>query len=137
MNALRLRCLPGFALALALLPAAPVLAADPDANRHTVHFARGTSASTVSGSLKGYDTVNYLLGARAGQTMHVTLSDSNDAYFNVIAPGEEYAMAGAIELQSWTGPLPASGEYRIEVFQPRAQARRGETASYTIRFAIE
>jgi hypothetical protein len=103
---------------------------------HSVHFARGTSASTISGSLHGYDTVNYTLGASAGQTMTVSISGTPDVYFNVIAPGEQYAMEGVNNLQAWTGRLPATGTYRVELFQPRAQARRGNTPHYTVHFQI-
>ncbi len=121
-------------LALATMPAA---ARADDATTHAVHFAKGSNASTVQGSLKGYATVNYTLGARAGQTMEISLSGSDDAYFNLIPPEQDYAMEGAIELKQWSGKLPANGMYRIEVFQPRAQARRGQAINYTIRFRID
>ncbi len=121
-------------LALATMPAA---AQADDATTHAVHFATGSNASSLDGSLKGYATVNYTLAARAGQAMEVSLSGSNDAYFNLIPPEQDYAMEGAIELKQWSGKLPADGVYRIEVFQPRAQARRGQAIRYTIRFRID
>ncbi len=117
------------------LATAPVVAAD-QTSTHSVHFARGTSASTISGSLHGYDTVNYTLGANAGQTMAVSVSGSPDVYFNIIAPGEQFAMEDARETQAWNGRLPKSGTYRVELFQPRAQARRGNTPHYTVHFQI-
>ncbi|KAB8174829.1 g-type lysozyme inhibitor [Lysobacter maris] len=129
------RFLRWLALGLALAGAAAI--AEDRKTVQAVHFAKGASASSVSGRVHGYDTASYTLGAKAGQTMQVRLTGSANAYFNVIAPGQDFAMEEAIERTEWSGELPADGSYRIEVFQPRAQARRGETAEYTIHFWID
>jgi len=103
-----------------------------------VSFKPGTSSATVTGSLKGDATVDYVLGARAGQTMRVSLKTSNGAnYFNVLPPGSEAAIAiGANLGNQWTGALPANGDYRIRVFLMRSAARRNETAKYTLSVGI-
>jgi len=103
-----------------------------------VNFKPGTSSAVLSGAIKGDETVDYLLRARAGQTMQVALKTSNGAsYFNVLPPGSEAAIAiGANLGNQWTGTLPKDGDYRIRVFLMRSAARRNETAKYTLSVSV-
>lgn len=128
-------------LLTALLALAPTLAGAADKVTTTpVQFAKGTSSATLRGTVAGYDTVRYTVGARAGQTMTVTLAGSANANFNVYAPGvvagQGEALGGTDETRRWTGTLPASGTYVVQVYQMRAQARRGEKAPHTLTVAI-
>ncbi|HAI48346.1 MAG TPA: g-type lysozyme inhibitor [Stenotrophomonas sp.] len=123
-----------FALSPALAGAADKVTTTP------VQFAKGASSATLHGTLAGYDTVRYTVAARAGQTMTVTLGGSANASFNVFAPGvvpgEGQALGSSDEKRRWTGALPASGTYVVQVYQMRAQARRGEKAPHTLTVAI-
>jgi hypothetical protein len=102
-------------------------------------FATGASSATVKGSLKGDQTVDYRLRAKAGQTMRVTLKTSHGAnHFNVLPPGSNDVaiFVGSSGGHEWTGPLPADGEYTIRVYLMRSAARRHETATYTLTVGI-
>ena len=102
-----------------------------------VQFSRGAASATLTGSLTGEETVDYLLGANAGQTMTVTLKGGTSVSFNVLPPGSEAAIAiGETVGPRWSGSLPASGDYRVRVFLGRAAARRKEKASYTLTIGI-
>lgn len=103
-----------------------------------VQFKKGTSGATIKGRIQGYEAVDYLLSAKAGQTMSVTLKSNNGAnYFNVLPPGSEAAIAmGATLGNTWTGTLPADGNYRIRIYLMRSAARRNETANYTLSVGI-
>ena len=103
-----------------------------------VSFHAGASSATIKGSIKGYETIDYVLGAKAGQTMSVTLKTNNGAnYFNVLAPGSDAAIAIGTNLgNAWTGTLPVDGDYRIRVFLMRSAARRNEVAAYTLAVGI-
>jgi hypothetical protein len=103
-----------------------------------VHFAKGKSSATVKGTIKGDESVNYKLGAAAGQTMTVTLKPSNKStYFNVVAPGADSAMfIGSTEGNRFSGTLPKAGDYTVQVYLMRNAARRNETSSYTVDFRI-
>jgi hypothetical protein len=104
-----------------------------------LHFAKGTSSATVTGSLKGDQTVDYILGAKVGQTMSVQLDTSNSSnYFNVLPPGSNDVaiFVGSTSGNEWTGPLPASGDYTVRVYLMRSAARRGESANYTLTVGI-
>lgn len=132
---------PVLACLLAALVATPVVAlpAPPDATRTVpVRFARGASAATVKGTVRGYDTVDYVLGARQGQRLTVAMRTSNaSSYFTVLPPGQEVeAPEGGSTVTDYSGVLTASGDWRVRVFLMRNAARRAERANYTLSFAI-
>jgi hypothetical protein len=104
-----------------------------------VQFAKGKSSATIKGSIKGDQTIDYTLRAKAGQTMNVKLATSEGAnYFNVLPPGsnDEALFVGSSGGKEWTGALPADGEYKLRVYLMRSAARRGETANYTLTVGI-
>jgi len=119
---------------------APALA--DQVHRHTVHFEQGRSSSDVKGKIAGYDTAEYSLGARAGQTMTVKLKTQNTAcYFNVFAPGVKPGAGTALFIGStagkeFSGALPSNGNYTVQVYMMRSAARRNETCQYDLNFAI-
>ena len=119
------------------LASTPAWAAD-GIRETAVQFAKGKSAVTLKDRIKGDESVDYRLGAAAGQTMTVTLKPSNrSTYFNVTAPGEDSAIfIGSSEGNKFSGRLPKSGDYVVRVYLMRNAARRNETSSYSIEFKI-
>ena len=122
-------------LAVALLLAAPASAKD---TAKTVHFAKGETSATLTGSVAGYDTLNYKLGAAGGQTLTVSFAPKNTScYFNIVAPGADSALfMGEVSGNDYSGTLPSSGTYTVQVYLMRNAARRGETCKHTIAFSI-
>ena len=104
----------------------------------TVQFAKGKSSATVKDKIKGRESVDYKLGASAGQTMTVTLKPSNrSTYFNVMAPGDDSAIfIGSTSGNTFSGSLPKTGNYVVRVYLMSNAARRNETSSYSIDFKI-
>jgi|RhiMetdeSRZDD1v2_1073273.scaffolds.fasta_scaffold119516_3 hypothetical protein len=104
-----------------------------------VQFMRGSSSATVKGTLKGRETRDYVLGAKAGQTMSVKMMTKNTfLYFNVLPPQSEEALF-VDEIQgenSWSGKLPTDGAYTIRVYLVRAEARRGGKADFECTVSI-
>jgi len=102
-----------------------------------VHFARGANSTKLGGSVSGYKYVDYVVGARGGQTMSVKLeSASSYASFVVFDPTMEN-VEGATEQVDWTGDLPSNGKYTIRVLLPRSAARRGVSARYSLKISID
>jgi hypothetical protein len=126
-------------IATALIFAAPVSAQIAPARTEVIQFEAGTSAKTIKGTVKGYEVVDYVVSARAGQTMTVTLkSDKASNYFNVTSKGDDSAIYnGSLDGNSYTGVLPKDGDYIIRVYMMRNDARRNKTASYTLTTAIQ
>jgi hypothetical protein len=122
------------------LAVAGLMVAQPGAAQQTVPvtFAKGKSAATMTGTIKGDQDRTYTVDARAGQTMTVTLKATKGSVeMNVYAPGQEAAISlGSTDPYRFSGVLPTTGRYRVQVYQMRASARRGETASYNLTIAI-
>lgn len=119
---------------------AAVIAQEPPTSSEKVQFARGATSATRKGSVKGYDTRDYVLSASEGQTLSVKLASSNGSLiFSVWPQDTKEALQGdtpASEVTEWTGKLPKTGEYAIRVGLMRNDARRGRTAPYTLSISI-
>jgi len=124
-------------LAFSLLLA--TLATSQDIRTKEVKFKAGQGSITLKGNVKGDQTVDYLLRAKAGQWMTVALKSRHTACcFNVTAPGQDTALfIGSTSGPLYEGLLPADGDYTVRLYLMRSAARRGEKASYTITFAID
>lgn len=106
---------------------------------HVVQFSKGKSSAMIKGTIKGDQTIDYTLRARAGQTMSVKLATKNSAnYFNVLPPGshDEALFVGSSSGNEWKGVLPFDGEYKVRVYLMRSAARRNEVAGYTLSVGV-
>jgi hypothetical protein len=124
-------------LLCAALSATPLWAQEIRTER--VQFESGASSAVVQGSITGRETVDYVLGAKKGQYMNVSMATDNTAnFFNILAPGEdEVAMFnGSLAQNQYEGTLPASGDYKVRVYLERSAARRGEAARYRLEIII-
>lgn len=132
------RALAALVLTLAVL----VTGAADKVTRTPVTFPDGATDTTLTGTITGYDSVEYMVPAGVGQEMAVTLSSSNAGlYFNVFAPGAVPGEATALFNGARSGPsfkavLDAEGEYMVQVFLVRAAARRAERADYSVTVAL-
>lgn len=123
----------------AVLLASAAAAAD-EIRTERVHFKEGATSATVEGSIKGYESVDYVLGARKGQSMNVSMAtDNRSNYFNILAPGknDEAMFIGSTSGDQFEGALPASGDYKIRVYLMRNAARRDEVANYRLEMIID
>lgn len=109
-----------------------------DIRRVPVHFKKGASQATIQGRIKGRQTIDYLLRARADQTITVDLKTSNPgAYFNVLPPSSQEAIfTGQVAGPHFEGKLPKDGDYSIRVYLIPAAARRNESAKYTLTVKV-
>lgn len=126
------------AVALLLFVPGPAQAQE-EIRSERVQFARGASSAAVEASIQGYEIVDYVLGASAGQYMNVSMATDNGAnYFNILAPGEtEVAFFnGSTSENQYEGTLPATGDYKVRVYMMRSAARRNEVANYRLEMII-
>ena len=131
----------GMALAAVLMPGSATVAAAQEVRAERVErvrFTRGASSATVRGRIQGYRMVDYLVSARAGQRMTVRLqTPGRFTYFVVRGPGSGENLYDATSAERTANlTLPATGDYRIRVFQMRNAARRGEASNYTLTVRI-
>jgi hypothetical protein len=125
-------------LAIALMSGAylaPATLQAQDASKPVaIQFAKGASSKVIKGSIRGDQGRLYTINIKAGQTLKVKLVTSNSSsYFNITAPGAQEALfIGSTEGNSYSGVVPSSGNYTIDVYLMRNAARRNETANYTL-----
>jgi hypothetical protein len=130
------------ALAAASVFAVPTVSTADTVRKVAVRFPAGASGVTLAGRIAGRDSIVYMLSARAGQVLRVTLETrSTSLHFNVYVPGkgpgDEALYISDQGGNSYSGPLPADGSYSVSVFLNRAAARRGEAADFQMRFDID
>jgi hypothetical protein len=121
-----------------LLLGTTITSAEGAIQKKMIQFRKGTSNATITGKIKGYQTVDYQLRASAGQSLVAVFKPSNlSAYFNVLPPGSDVALfVGSTSGNRFEEVLPADGLYTIRVYLMRSAARRNETASYTLDVGI-
>ena len=100
---------------------------DGDYATRRVHFAKGTSATTLKGSTKGQEM--YLIGARTGQTMSLKIT-GDKLQVDLQAPDGAEITQPKVN-QDWSAKLPANGDYRLTISPTKG------TASFTIEVSIK
>ena len=103
-----------------------------------IRFQAGNDNASVESMVRGSAYKDYVLGARGGQRMSVSLSTDGTAYFNILPPGSD---AEAIYNSSMTGNdgnvvLPSSGDYRIRVYLMGADKSENRRVGYTLSVGI-
>ena len=96
--------------------------------------ASAPGTKTLRGKIRGYDTAEYKVKLRQGQTIAVGLkTNSRSNYFNITAPGAQQALfTGSIDGPEYRGTVEHDGEYTVNVYLMRNAARRNESATYTL-----
>jgi len=104
-----------------------------------VQFQPGSTSATVEDTIVGYEGVDYVLNAQAGQYANISIATDNGAnYFNILPPGsnDEAIFVGSTSGNQYEGTLPASGDYKIRVYLMRSAARRDEAANYRLEMIV-
>jgi hypothetical protein len=134
MNRASLLCL---ALVAGALPLAPSATAQPEVRQVQVQFPKGRSATTIQGSIRGSEVVDYRLRAAAGQEMKIGRK-SGSVYFNVLPPGsnDEALFVGSRDGDRFAGTLSVGGDYRIRVYQMGNARSTGQRTNFAIEASI-
>lgn len=118
-----------FAAMLLVITSIETLAARDRTRR--IRFESGRTTKVIKDAVVRGDRDRYILHARAGQTLivHIT-SVENNAVFDIYRPGGKRTLENAQESADWTGSLPRTGDYIIEVGGTRGNA------TYTLEVTI-
>lgn len=133
-----MKCFIGRLFAVLLL-VAPFQKSEAAANPTvTVHLSDTNTSALLSGSIRGYETKDYIVHTAPGQQLAADLkSTSTSAFFNVLPPASDVALfIGSIGGSSWSGTIHDEGAYTIRVYLMRNAAKRDETADYTLRVKL-
>jgi hypothetical protein len=131
----------GSTIALTILAALTVPAPALAQLQQRVELPRGSNGTTISGTVRGRQYVDYLVNVRAGERLSVSMtSNHRSAYFNLIAPGQGntayYVGSNSNPLNRFDGVAPARGVQRIRVYLYRASGRRLEIANFQLYVSV-
>jgi hypothetical protein len=120
-----------------LLQAAHAACAE-DIRRERVTFGEGNNGTVIEYSIRGSETIDYILSAKAGQHMMVVLETSNAGnHFNVTPPGADAAMhKGSVSGNTFEAKLPVDGDYSIRVYLSGNAVQRNESATYKLSLNV-
>lgn len=116
------------------------IAAPSLAQAHTVvHFAPGNDNAFLRSSISGDQYHDYILNARAGQVMGVSLITEGSAYFNILPPGSSEAIYNSsISGNDATGVrLPQNGNYTIRVYLMGNDNDSNQTIPFSLSATIQ
>lgn len=109
-----------------------------------IQFAKGADHAVLSGTIVGHEYHDYVLRARAGQTMAVKLTvtgtnGDGSAFFNILPPGSDgVAIFNGSTSADGSGrvKLPENGDYRVRVYLMGNDKDAGKTVGYSVRVSI-
>jgi hypothetical protein len=97
--------------------------------RKKVFFQKGRTTAILKNTIRKGTNHHYLLSASEGQTMILHLA-AKQTSLTVYKPDGGEAIEDADGVNDWTGTLPETGEYTIEV------ATDAKAAPYTLEVTI-
>lgn len=112
-------------------------------DRVPVQFAKGHSGTTVNGTIRGHEYIDYVV--RAGARQHMTVSLKVDGtngngtiYFNILPEGQDYGalFVGSNGGRSANVMLPDDGTYVIRVYLMGNDRDAGKVVGYSMAIHI-
>lgn len=95
-------------------PVPPTPIPVPQANR--IQFVVGGTSAVVNGEVEAQQTVYYVLGASASQTMSLKVESPNgDVYLGVFGVDRSELLNSSAQETVWSGILPATQDYYISL----------------------
>jgi hypothetical protein len=109
-----------------------------------VQFAPGTTGTVVNGTISGREYVDYVVGARAGQTMTVSLAvtatnGNGSVFYNILPAGQVFPAlynGSTDDDRRAEVTLPESGDWAIRVYLMGNDRDAGRTVGYSIDIFI-
>ena len=121
-----------FITLLLLLSVSPIIGIAQNDITKRIKFAKGKSSATVKGAVLRDEIETYIIKVNKGQkmTVKITAIEKNGS-FSIEKPSGDYLQnAGEMDDQTiWSGTIPESGEYKIQVAPTRGNATYRLTVS--------
>ncbi len=108
--------------------------------RVDVSFDRGASSTTINGTVRGNEYIDYVVNARGGQTMVVSLAvtgtnGNGSAYFNILPAGQDYGgpyTGSSDDDRRAEITVPSDGDWAIRVYLMGNDRDTDKTVGYSI-----
>lgn len=110
-----------------------------------IKFKLDATSSEINGTVKGHEYIDYVLGARGGQNMVVSLAVTStnghgSAYFNILPAGKDYGgpYVGSTDDDNRAEvTVPSDGDWAIRVYLMGNDRDAGKTVGYSINVLID
>jgi hypothetical protein len=110
-----------------------------------IKFKPGANSTEINGTIKGDEYIDYVLGARGGQTMVVSLAVTGtnghgSAYFNILPAGKDFGgpYTGNMDDDNRAEvTVPSDGDWAIRVYLMGNDRDTGKTVGYSINVLIQ
>ena len=110
-----------------------------------IRFEPGANSAEISGTIIGDEYIDYVLGARGGQTMVVSLAvtgtnGNGSAFFNILPAGQDYGgpYTGSMDDDNLAEvTVPSDGDWAIRVYLMGNDRDAGKTVGYSINVFIQ
>jgi hypothetical protein len=108
--------------------------------RVDIRFKPGATSTTINGAVRGNEYIDYVLNARGGQTMVVSLAVTGtnghgSAFFNILPAGQDYGgpYTGSSDDDRRTEiTVPHDGDWAIRVYLMGNDRDTDKTVGYSI-----
>ena len=90
------------------------------AEPNRIEFKRGTTRTTISGTVRGDEQAEYVLGAKQGQRLIIKLTSVpvKSSVFQLLGPENDTLGLEFDSNWDYSGTLPKTGDYFITVARP-------------------
>ena len=102
-----------------------------------VRFVKGADSAALKGKVAGYKYIDYVVRAKSGQMMSVSLKLANAGCSFTIFYSDMKNVDEAAEVTNSTRNVDVDDDYIVRVLLPRSAARRGESAVFTLNISIK
>ncbi len=108
------------ALLLLVACAAAMAQGGGKAEPNRIEFKRGTTSTTISGTVRGDEQAEYVLGAKKGQKLVIMLTSvpAKSSVFQLLGPDNDTLGLEFDANFDYSGTLPKDGDYAITVSRP-------------------
>lgn len=108
--------------------------------RVDIRFKPGATSTTINGTVRGDEYIDYVVNARGGQTMVVSLAVTGtnghgSAYFNILPAGQDYGgpyTGSSDDDRRAEITVPHDGDWAIRVYLMGNDRDTGKTVGYSI-----
>lgn len=90
------------------------------AEPNRIEFKRGTSSTTINGTVRGDEQAEYVLAAKQGQRLIIKLTSvpAKSSVFQLLGPDNDTLGLEFDANWDYSGKLPKTGDYSITVARP-------------------
>jgi hypothetical protein len=101
-----------------------------------VRFKKGANSASVIGQISDYKYIDYIVRAKSGQTMKVSLKSTHASCSFAVFYSDMKNVSDAADVRNLERNVDVDDDYIIRVLMPRSAARRRESANFTLRIEI-